>query len=427
MTSSAKISGVWRGITQPYCKIAAVWKPVKAAYTRVGGVWKQWFLQGGLLDTTYMSAVGAGAGDAGILAMAIQADGKTVIGGSFTTWSGVSANGLVRLNADGSRDTTFSTNIGTGTGGTGYVADVVVHTDGTIYICGSFTSWNGVSANRVAKLNSNGTMVTSFSTNAGSAANNIAYRVAVQSTGKPIFVGIFNSFNGVTVGGIVRLNVDGTSDAAFKTNTGSGYNSYVYAVETQSDDKILVGGEGNIWNGVTRNRIVRLNSDGTLDTAFSANTGTTADAYIWRLSVDSSGNILACGQCLVWNGTTVNQIFRLTSSGTLDATFTGNIGVGGNNQTIFAAKTQPNGKVVLGGNFTTWKGVTLSCPYIVRLNSDGTLDTAFTSNLGAAVNNTPRDIINQPNSKISIGGFFTSFQGTAVGRYVRIGGDQATL
>lgn len=430
MTHQVKIAGVWRQAT-PHIKVGGVWKTPLSGWAKVAGVWKNTFMAGGVYDSAFSANFAGTNGGAGgsVNGGAIQPDGKVILVGSFTTWNGVTVNGIVRLNTDGTRDTAFNTNTGTGTGAVAgtYVTSVAIGSDGGIVLVGTMSQWNGVAVNKIVKLSSAGVHDTTFTTNMGTGPNNNPYRVKIQSDLKILVVGIFTLWNGLTASRIIRLNANGTRDTAFMTNVGTAANNYVYAVTVQSDGKILVGGEGNIWNGVTRNRIVRLNADGTLDTAFSALTGTTADAYIWDMQVQDDGKIIVCGQCLVWNGTTVNQVFRLLSTGALDTAFTTNVGVGGNNQTVFQAKPTSQGQIVLGTNATTWKGVTLTAPYTVLLNPDGTRDLGYTTNQGTGfAGAVPTHIFVMANDKILLAGGFTSWNGIVAKLALRLGGDRAT-
>ena len=149
-------------------------------------------------------------------AVAVQPDGKILIGGSFGTYNGAAAVGVTRLNADGALDTTFNPG---GAGADGQVVAVAVQPDGKILIGGFFTTYNGVTAYRVARLNADGTRDTTF--NAGYVAPSTnANALAVQPDGKILVGGYFGP--GPTK--LTRLNADGTRDATFNPG-GAGPNS----------------------------------------------------------------------------------------------------------------------------------------------------------------------------------------------------------
>src|SRR5213075_3113580 len=136
-------------------------------------------------------------------------------------------------------DTTFNPG---GAGADGEVFAVAVQPDGKIVIGGFFTSYNGDAAGRVMRLNADGTHDTSFNVG-GVAANSFVRAVAVQPDGKIIIGGGFTGYNGDAAASdrIMRLNADGTRDTAFNPG-GSGADNAVNAVALQADGKILIGG-----------------------------------------------------------------------------------------------------------------------------------------------------------------------------------------
>ena len=349
--------------------------------------------------------------------VAVQSDGKIVCVGSFTSFNGTALNYIVRLNASGTVDTTFVENIGTGFND--FPESVVIQPDGKIVCGGSFTSFNGVTVNHIVRLNSDGTRDTTFTTNTGTGFNVDVNSIAIQSDGKIVCGGFFTSFNGVTVNRIARLNSNGTLDTTFATNTGTGFNFQPYSLATQLDGKIIVAGSFTSFNGTTTNRIARLNSNGTLDTTFTTNTGTDfVGNQIDAVAVQPDGKIICVGNFITFNGAVVNHIVRLNSNGTVDAAFTTNTGTAFSHLTLSLA-IQADGKIIVGGNFTSFNGTTSR--RIARLNSDGTLDTIFTANTGGSVigggfSGRVESIAIQSDGKIICGGLFTAFNGTTVGR-----------
>src|SRR5690554_437044 len=266
-----------------------------------------------------------------------------------------------------------SFNIGTGvTGLNSSVHSIVLQPDGKILAGGDFTTFNGTTQNRIVRLNSDGSLDTSF--NIGTGANHYVRAIVLQPDGKILVGGSFSSFNGTAQNRIVRLNSDGTLDTSF--NIGTGFNENVISVTLQPDGKILVGGHFTTFNGTTQNRLVRLNSDGTLDTSF--NTGTGFSYGVTSITLQPDGKILVGGNFTAFNGTTQNRVIRLNSDGTLDTSF--NIGIGFNGYTVHSITLQPDGKILVGGNFTAFNGTTQN--RITRLNSDGTLDTSFSIGTG---------------------------------------------
>ena len=138
-----------------------------------------------------------------IRSIALQSDGKILVGGRFNNYDGTTQNRITRLNPDGSRDTSF--NIGTGfdDGGFDSVDSIALQSDGKLLVGGSFTSYNGVTQNRITRLNPDGSRDTSF--DIGTGFDDDILSIALQSDGKILVGGFFNSYDGVTQNRITRL------------------------------------------------------------------------------------------------------------------------------------------------------------------------------------------------------------------------------
>ena len=132
-------------------------------------------------------------------------------------------------------------------------------------VAGNFVSYNGTTANRVLRLNADGTLDTAFSTNIGAGPGSQATRVAVQSDGKILIGQGFTTWAGTTVGSLVRLNTDGTRDTAFTATIGIALTVNQVTSMTAQGSKALIMGTFTSWNGTPVGRIVRLNADGTID------------------------------------------------------------------------------------------------------------------------------------------------------------------
>jgi len=133
--------------------------------------------------------------------------------------------------------------------------------------------------------------------------------IALQSDGKILVGGFFVSYNDTSQNYITRLNADGSIDTSF--NIGTGFYNVVRSIAVQSDGKILVGGAFTSYDGTPQNRITRLNTDGSLDTTF--NIGTGFDSTPASIAVQSDGKILVGGFFTSYKGTPQNRITRLLS------------------------------------------------------------------------------------------------------------------
>jgi len=345
-----------------------------------------------------------GCNNNAVFASAIQSDGKILLGGSFTSFNSVTRNRLVRLNADGTEDTAFYTNLGTGFNN--IVQSLEIQSDGKILVVGAFTQLNSVTRNSLVRLNADGTVDTAFYNNLGTSFNLGLRDIKVQSDGKILLGGSFTSFNSVTRNRLVRLNADGTEDTAFYTNLGTGFNAQVDCLRIQSDGKILAGGLFTLFKGNTRNHLVRLNADGTEDTAFYTNMGTAFSLRVFTLAIQSDGKIIVSGNFTTFNSLGRLRFIRLNADGTEDTAFYTNLGSSFNAPAnLNSLIIQSDGKILAGGAFTIFNGNTRNC--LVRLNADGTEDTAFYTNLANGFNSQVLDLKIQSDGKILVGGSFT--------------------
>ena len=250
------------------------------------------------------------------------------------------------------------------------------------------------------------------------------YSTCTQSDGKILIGGSFAHYKARNRNYLVRLLSNGSVDTSFCANAvDSGkLSNTVFAIAVQGDGKIILGGSfANYGNVSARNRVLRLNSDGTLDTSFCTNAvdGNKFNGTVYAITVQSDGKILVGGNFTSYGGTSGRSyLIRLNSDGTLDTTFCTNA-VDGNkfNSIVYTIAVQPSdGKILIGGNFTNYGG-TSGRNYLVRTSSTGVVDNSFCS---IAVdsnwfNSTVRAIVVQSDGKILIGGGFSNY-GLSSGR-----------
>jgi len=363
----------------------------------------------GSLDTSF----DPGAND-GVYALAVQADGKILVGGGFTTLGGGSTgtttrNYVGRLNADGSLDTTFDP------GANGGVLALAVQANGKILVGGSFHMLGGGSGTtpryHIGRLQGDGSLDTGFDPG----ASNSVFTLAVQADGQILVGGSFRMLGGGATGTtprnmLGRLHADGSLDTSFDP----GARDIVWAVAVQTDGKILVGGwfqglGGGSDGRTTRNYIGRLNADGSLDASF--NPGSNSNVH--AVAVQANGQILVGGFFTALGGgvgtTPRNRIGRLNADGSLDTRFDP-----GANNSVTALAVQADGQILVGGAFTTLGGGgTGSTPrnYLGRLHADGFLDTSFDPGANAGL----RVLAVQTDGRILVGGWFTTLGGGGTG------------
>jgi uncharacterized delta-60 repeat protein len=339
--------------------------------------------------------------------LALQSDNKILIGGEFTGYSLTPRNHITRLNSDGSLDGSFDPGDGVSMSdsSTPSISALAVQSDGKVLLGGHFDTYDGTTPqNNIARLNTNGSLDTTFVTGvtrmAGSASVNA---IAVQSsTGKVLVGGDYDSYNGAPVNNLVRLETTGTLDPTFSAST----DGPVYAILVQFDQKILIGGSFSHVNGASRSGIARLNSNGTLDTGFAPAGipfGQAITAMAFQSIVSTDDKILIAGNFSQYNGTSRNMIARLKGSdGSLDTTFDPGTGVEGTSPYLTSVVVQPDGRILIGGKFTSYKGINLNT--LVRLSSDGGIDGSFVARLDPAT--VVNYILLQPDNRILIGGDF---------------------
>jgi uncharacterized delta-60 repeat protein len=224
-------------------------------------------------------------------------DGKVLVAGRFESINGHTTNDIARLNSNGSIDTSFTaTNVGGGFSATSqYINTLVTQSDDKIIIVGSFSSVESNSRTGVARLNTNGTIDTGFS-NPGFTTFSEVRDVAIQNDDKIVVVGRFD-------GGIKRLNTDGTIDASLNVPDSTGFTDNAFysvaLLPSGSEEAILVGGDFNQWNtSANYDKLVKLSISGSLDTEFA---GINLDLsgsldVIKRIKIGSDSNIYIAGK-----------------------------------------------------------------------------------------------------------------------------------
>lgn len=233
----------------------------------------------------------------------MQPDGKIIIGGNFTSVNGVQRNGLARLNPDFSLDTTFLTNLQGVTGGT--ISEVLLAGD-KIIIGGNFTHVNGVARNRIARLNSDGSLDTTFQASVTGGSFGSVSVIKQQPDGKILIGGSFTSVNEVARSNIARLNSDGSLDSSFLSNL-SETNINVFDIAVLPNGQVIIAGFFSTLNGgETRQRIARLNSNGTLDATFIFDSPAATAIFS-----EPNGNLIVGGGFGKVNGTIQSGLVRL--------------------------------------------------------------------------------------------------------------------
>lgn len=314
-------------------------------------------------------------------AVAMQSDGKILIGGEFTEVNGIGRFGLARLLPSGALDTTFTAGP-TGIGRT--IRSIAVLSNDQIVVAGDFNQFNGVARSRIVRLQANGTLDASFTS-----AVQFGYpqKVALDGLGRLVVAGEIGNGEG---GALLRLTTTGAHDGTFPPMPGSAV--YDFAIEPSGS--IVFGGAFTQVGTTPRNRLARVSDAGVLDASFNPNAGGTIDA----VALLADGRIAAGGIFSFMGGRPVNHLALLESTGEVVAGFSPLFNAG-----VTAVAQQSDGKLLVGGAFSMMGALTRST--LVRLNLDGTIDDTFIAPPWGA-NNSIRAIVVQPDLKVLVGGHF---------------------
>lgn len=350
---------------------------VGGGFTRYNGSTANYIIRLNPNNGTVDSSFNTGQGFNGIVRSIVPVSGSTSIyvGGEFTNYSGSFCHKVIRINSNGTRDLAF--NAGTNTSGNIYAVALASGSD-KLYVGGDFIIYSGSSINRIARVNSNGTLDTSFNVGTGAMRINDGVLPTVygilpvtQSDGQIYIVGSFNQYSGSQGNGVARINSNGTlvSTSSFNPGVGNaaGFSGVPYVIkQVPNSSSIYVGGNFTTYSGSSSIRMVRINSNGTRDTSF--NTGTTgfgANVFSIADTLDGSGDIYVGGSFTSYSGSTAaNRIVRVRSNGTINTSV--NFGIGFNREVLAIEPTSSN-QVYMGGNFTSYKGDIYN--YIIKLIS----------------------------------------------------------
>ncbi len=330
-----------------------------------------------------------------INALGLQSSGKLIVGGDFTSINSFGFNRIARLNVTGSTDPLFKV----GQGANGQVQAILIQPDDKIIVGGRFTTYDVTNRARIARLNADGTIDSSF--NPGAGADNPVFALALTPDQRVVLGGSFTTVNGVTRPNVAVLNTNGSVDFSF--STGAGLNGTVYAVAVQPDGKILIGGDFTMVNNTNRSRIARLHPNGSLDVTFNP-PGGAAGGAVRAILLQPDGNIVVGGSFTNFNGAARNHLARLLPSGGLDPSFDAGSGA---DAAVLALALQGNGRILVAGDFHVFNGVSRN--RLTRLAPDGSIDPSI--NFGTGANSFIAAVLLQPNEQIVIGGGFTEFNG----------------
>jgi len=351
-----------------------------------------------VINTTFAVSSVITAGTPAIFSS--QSNGQLILSGDNLEYNSVPVSPLIRLNTNGTLDTTF-----TGSGSLGFAIGVKVQPDDKIIGVG------GWGTPYIFRTLADGSADSTFVTGTGFDAQ--AVGLAIQSDGKILCGGTFSTYNGNPCNCIARLNTNGSFDSTFVT--GTGFDGQINAIAIQSDGKIICAGTTTLYNGNTANCIARLNTNGSFDSTFV--TGTGFDNQVISVTIQSDGKILCGGQFTSYNGNPCNGIVRLNTNGSFDSTFVTGTGFSGGYTNVFFNDIQIDylGRIIVAGDFTSYNGN--PCNNIVRLKTNGGFDATW--DIGTAFDSSVISMT-QSGGFIYCAGYFGTFNGQLYNRIISL-------
>jgi uncharacterized delta-60 repeat protein len=331
--------------------------------------------------------------DRAVINLAVQPDGKILVVGRFNLLGGLARLRMARLEADGSVDPSFTPVFGGG--GDPSVYSLVVQPDGKVVVGGGFSEVAGEAQARIARLHADGALDASFRLG----ADNYVLALALQANGGLLMGGDFGVVGQEAHRRIARVNADGSLDASFNPSA----DNRVHCLAEQADGRILVGGWFTKLNEQPRSALGRLEADGSLDVSFDpvAAEGTAGSGTsVYCLLLQPDGKILVGGDFTKLGGQPRKRFGRLNADGTLDTSFDP-----GADNSVYSMVLQADGRILVAGQFLMLGGQLRA--RIGRLNADGTLDAGF--DVGANGNVFALGL--QPEGEVLVGGEFAMLGG----------------
>lgn len=338
--------------------------------------------------------------DAVVRCIVQQPDGKILLGGGFRKYNGRNRSNIVRLNADGSIDEEFIVNDGF----EGRVETIVLQSDGKILVGGQFNSYNGTEAGYIIRLNNNGTIDRSFKT--GSGFNGHVNCMLVQPDGKILVGGKFSGYDNNRVNRLARLNTDGSMDVSLVFPYG--FDGSINALAFHKG-KVLIGGNFSRFDNVRVNSFVKMGLGGAIDIKFNiSGVGFPPNSVVNTIIVQDDDRIILGGRLVSYNGNRVGDFIRLGENGWIDKKFNTNLAINNTNLNyINALSLDKNGNIYAGGNFSSIGGEVYS-------------GFVYTDNNGFPIKGTGGDKFGQvvvnaiqvlKDGTVMIGGLYTAIAG----------------
>jgi uncharacterized delta-60 repeat protein len=336
-----------------------------------------------------------------IAAAASASNGQLIVAATQYLYNGSRTEQIIRLNADGSIDPSFTTAI-VGSDPFSRIRAIVIQPDGKILVAGTFDTFGGLPRQKIVRLLSAGTPDSGFTPPTFPTGSvGIYAKPAVLANGKILIAGDFSNVNGAANLGVAQLNADGSVDSGFQAagfSRGSGNGTPIRGLVLQSDGKIVLGGRFQSPGQVRA--LVRLNADGSADASYVA--PALSSSVTRNLVIQSDDKVV---------GAIGSSIYRFTLTGSLDSSFTAQLvldttfSLFGDPGTPLALSLESDGQVLFAGTFTdvSSSGVLDGSHFgVARLNSDGTLDPTLVTSHKTGLEDFPTTFARQPDGSTII-------------------------
>ena len=304
--------------------------------------------------------VGSGLNGA-VNALAVQSDGRIVVGGAFTAYDGTGRSRIARLTTTGALDTSFDP----GSGLDGPVEAVALRASGGILVAGTFSKADGQNRGGLAEFGPTGSLDTGFDTGTGTAGA-AARAVLALPSGGAMLGGAFTTYSGVSQKGIAKVRANGTLETGWFGYV-DGPSPVVNAIVRRSDEALIAGGAFTLAQTTARGRIALFGTSGTVDAAWANGSG--FDGTVEALALQGDGKVVVGGQFTAYDGTSRPRIARLNADGSLDTTFAPGAGF---DAPVAVVAVQADGGISVGGSFAAFAGA--ATPFVTRLLGTATAD-----------------------------------------------------
>jgi uncharacterized delta-60 repeat protein len=333
-----------------------------------------------------------------VWALAVEPDGRILIGGDFSFLSpnggpSIFRNFIARLNQDGTVDPTFNPSAN------GSVREIQLQPDGKILVAGGFTTIGTQGRRYIARLDP----VTGFADSFNPSAESYVYSIGLQADGKVLAGGLYTSIGGKERNHFARLDpVTGLADS-FDPNP----SALVYKILVQPDGKILASGQFGTMGGQTRIGIARLDPITGLPDSFDPG----MSGHVINMVVQPDGKIVVGGRFTAMGGVVRQNLARLDPTTGLADSFDPIA-----NDRVYATALQPDGRILAGGYFNSTNSIGgQTRNHIAQLDAASGLADSWDPN----ADNLVMVITVQPDGKILAGGYFTDIGGQPRNRIAR--------